>query len=1000
MKRLIALLLALATAAALVLGTGWYLWAQPAASIVDRTMQTTPESAAEQAAAEAATRVGTAGGADPNTAVLNPNVQGFFGQDATDVYNAVTATAFDEEGRLQITLNSTSLAFAGLQAGDLFWIDGDETTLFQGPYIGKVADTRQDGTGSTVMTIENATMDEAFDALNVDIQAELTEDSLISIEAVDGVDLQMQQDALAVYDTLEGGSGLPAPEPVSEEELAQSIATAESQRQKLEALQGTSDSAAAMAASGTADSARAVPLGSNFTPATPAPAQSDRSDMVGAEVSVKKDGIVASLEVDLSKVFGMVKAGEDSGKDANDKMLDTLKKGALEHDLEQLKNASESSPTCKLTGKIALTDLSCELHSDWALAYLAETPGTLGFKQLSVDYSSNLEYDVNFEGTFKNYSISGVKSQFTAGSWLKFEGLPYKKFPLFCVRFGAGAPIQITQYPNRSTGLAKTAMENVGSILPQVIGVVYVDTDGKLSLTYSMNYNLQCYVEGTYTVVEDSQKVWRNEPGSQHKLSRSVSVALGFEADMDLNIDAALDVFFCGVNVLDLNLIKFGAELDGKGELKATFSNAATSDGMMDPNLSANLNVYLRFYIKAIDLGVKMRVSLAFLGQKLLSVGSDELRWTLLDYTLHSWGTKKTTSYDKDTMVYHLMTAEDRDNVYFLTEDQKIAKQSKATGFYSILCDAKMTRFAGIDESYLYYIKPGEKNYDLCRVDKNTGITRTLRTNVANALGEDETRLFYTDGDDKTVLLGLIRETQKDTVFAAFDDEVSMLVPYQDRFYTLTQSDDPWSALFGGGTHYYLLDSSGTVLQDLGESPSPQDLPRWKTEKDRYTCRLVGTGQLHSHATAMYWIDPASQESVELEGVSGWNELGADMCVTQKADEGSELPYIIRGYSAADGHRYDVVPVHSDQAFFTLCQAEDGSWYFFDEDTDAGELYLYHMDAGFGGKTLLATYSRDDIGVSLDDCGMELIAGKLIFYSITGSDNAATGRTLLRYDIY
>lgn len=167
-----------------------------------------------------------------------------------------------------------------------------------------------------------------------------------------------------------------------------------------------------------------------------------------------------------------------------------------------------------------------------------------------------------------------------------------------------------------------------------------------------------------------------------------------------------------------------------------------------------------------------------------------------------------------------------------------------------------------------------------------------------------------------------------------------------------------------------------------------------------YTSQLVGTGQLHSHATAVYWISSTSEDSVKLEAVSGWNNLGPDVCVTQDAEEGSSLPYIIRRYSAVDGQMSDVVAVHSNQAFFTLCQAEDGSWYFFDEDTDAGELYLYRMDANFGNQTLLETYSHEDIGVSLDDCGMELIAGKLIFYSITGNDNSAIGKTLLRYDIY
>lgn len=1010
MKRLIALFLAIATAAVLLFGSWWFLWAQPAAAIVDHTRQNTPESAAPEEEEEAVpAQAGAAGGTDPNTAVLNPNVQIFFGQDATNVYSAITGTAFDADGRLQITLNTTGAgAFAQLESGDLFFIDGDETALFQGAYIGKVAQTQADENGNTVLTVESATMDEAFDALNVDIQATLTEDSLISLEAVEGVDLQMQQDALGVYDTLEGGSNLPAPEPVSAEELAASTTTPEGQQKKLDEVQRSAQAdTESVAMTGASATTEAVPLTADFTPVTPAPAKEDHSNMVGADISVGKEGIVASVEIDLAKVFGLKKTLSDGGgesggekQDANDAMMDSLEEGSLTHDLKQLQKASKEDPSCKIKGKIAITDLSCDLKSDWALAYLSETPLTLGFKQLGVDYSSNLLYDINFTGTLKDYSIGGVKSQFSVGSWLKLEGLPYKKFPLFCVQFGAGAPIRIASYPKSNADIAQTALDQVGSLVPVVMGVVYIDTDGKVSLTYSMDYNIECSVEGTYTVVKDSQYVWQQEPGSTQKLSRSFQASAGFEADMDLHVGAALDVFFCGVNVLDFNLIKLGAEFEGKGECKCSFSDAATSDESMDPSTTGYLDAYLRFYIKAIDIGLKMKVSLSFLNQKLFTAGLDKLRWTLFDYTLFDIGIPLDTYYDPDTMSCQSMTAEDPDNIYFLTEDGEIARQSKATGFYSVLCEATMTRFVGIDKSYLYYIKPGDQNYDLCRVSKSSGITRTILTNVANVLGEDAAQLFYTDGDDKTILQGLNRSTRNSSAFASFDDEVQLIVPYQDNYYVLTQSNDIFSMMFGGGNHYYLIDSSGNLLEDLGGSPSPHELPRWSTEKNMYTSQLVGTGQLHSHATAVYWISSTSEDSVKLEAVSGWNNLGPDVCVTQDAEEGSSLPYIIRRYSAVDGQMSDVVAVHSNQAFFTLCQAEDGSWYFFDEDTDAGELYLYRMDANFGNQTLLETYSHEDIGVSLDDCGMELIAGKLIFYSITGNDNSAIGKTLLRYDIY
>lgn len=1018
-KRLMALLLTVALIAVLLAGGLFYLWRQPAAAIVDRTRQATAESAApEQPPAEGEAvpaQAGGEGGADPNTAVLNPNVQLFFGADATAAYAAVQATSVDAEGRVELILSSTAeTAFSQLDAGKLFFLDGDDASLFGGAYIGKVADRRQNAEGNTVLTIESAAMDEAFDALNVDLETKLTKENLVSYEAVEGVNLQLTENLAADYAALEGGSGLTEPQPMTPEEEATAVSSnllQESLAAARQEQEGDTETELTNAA-GMRGKTVAEPLAQESTAAASSEAKKDAEKL---NTSITDNGVVISVAIDLVDVFGSGEKNKaedtkstgdkdtgkkDGQKTQNDKQVEILENGGLANDWESLKKSASEGDSCELKGKIALTDIEVDFHSDWALNYLTKSPLTLGFRDLSADYKANLSFDIGLQGNMTNLSLSSINSQYSIGTTAKFQGLPYKKFPLCCLEFSTGIPIKIVNYPKGNAGIATSAFESADSFIPKVMAVLYLDTNGNVTVSYSMGYNVVYSIDGGYNVIQNFEHVWEQSKTPEVTMKRNFSAGFDFEADMDAHVGVALDMFLCGVNIVDLNLIKLGAEMEGKGQFSLTASDEASDDGGMDPSISQYLDLYARLYIKLIDFHFKFTASLSFLNQELLTVGFDEFTWTWKDYTLGEWGNKRDTYYNPDTMSVQMMTAEDQDNIYFLTEEGQIAKQSKTTGFASVLCDVTMTRFVGIDRSYLYYLKPGESNYDLCRVAKDSGISRTIQTDVVNVLGEDSTRLFFTSGSDRKALLGIDRDTRKTTTFATFENNVQVMEAYRNTYYVVTQSDDIFSQMFGGGYNYYLLDSGGNLLQEFGENPAPHDLPRWSTEKDMFTSKLVKSGQLHSTSAAVYWISSSSEDSVQIDGVSGWNNMGDDICVTQDAEEGSELPYIIRRYSAVDGHASDVVAVHSNQAFFTLCQADDGRWYYFDEDAEAGELYLYRMNADLSEQTLLATYPQEEFGVSLEKCGMDQIDGKLIFYSITGNDDSSVGTTLLRYDIY
>ena len=1052
MKKLIALLLSVLVAASIVLGGGAFLWYQPAAAIVDRTMETAesavPGTAAQNETAQsdavmalAGQPGGDGGGAEPNTGTLNPNVRAFIGEDATAVYSSVQATAFNGEGQLEMTLASGS-AFAELDAGEIFFLDGDETTLFGGAYIGKVAKKNTDSSGNTVVTVENATMDEAFDALNVEIDSTLSQDNLISMEAVDGVDLQFTEDAAATYASLPGGSGLPEPVPLTQEQLDKatsrnslqdSLAVVETAAAEKEAAENETGDTTQTDVHGKSPKTEAEPLSTGQTPPTPVPqlpaatstplalppaatstplalppastatpaptatplylptptptplmlppgstptptptAKPSLGEAVTTDVDVSDEGLVATLQVDMVKAFGIV-TNDALSTDALDDVLDV-------------------DNSCTLTGKLSVTNISCDLNSDWSIDYLVDSPTTLGFKDLSMAYTADVDFDTVLDGKLA-MELKDDNSSFSIGNWFKMEGLPYKKFPIICAKFSVGAPIRIAQYPK---GDAK--ITDLGSIIPEVMLVVFVDMDGNISVTYNMSYNFSCDFDDEYVVVQDFEYVLANKNGGKPDISQTFKMSFSFETDMDIHTGIALDVFFCGVSILDLNLLKVGAQLQGTGGFEMTSTSEGSTDGQMSTTSSVDLDLYTRVYLQVVDLHVMMRATLSFLDKKILSAGFDEFVWTLFDLDLFTGGVVLDTYYDENTMSVGSRTAEDSEAIYFVTETGEIGKQSKSTQFYSTLSESdSITRFVAIDDSYLYYIRPGDDAYDLCRVSKESGIIRVLKGGVANVLGQDAKRLFYLSSSDKSVIRALDRGTYLDKAFSSFDDDVELMTSYEDRYYVLTVHSDLFSFLFGADLHYYLLDQNGNQVQDLGENPEPANLPRWG---DHFTERLTSNGQLRAIAEAVYWVPGGGGDAIEVEGVSGWAVFGKDIAVTQNAPEGSALPYMIRRYSGANGSVSDVIPVRSDQAFFTLCQDKDGYWYYFDEDTEAGEMYLYRLDSNLSNQTLLQTYSSADFGVSLESCGMEQIGGKLIFYSITGDDSSASGQTLLRYDIY
>jgi len=165
-------------------------------------------------------------------------------------------------------------------------------------------------------------------------------------------------------------------------------------------------------------------------------------------------------------------------------------------------------------------------------------------------------------------------------------------------------------------------------------------------------------------------------------------------------------------------------------------------------------------------------------------------------------------------------------------------------------------------------------------------------------------------------------------------------------------------------------------------------------------------------ATEMHWLSKDKSTNVLTECVSGWNYFETGIVTTLNNDTFMEkvedpdaepdaeprlvpvAPYKMVLYRAADGVRQDMIPVHSNQAFFTLQQTPSGDWYFFDQTDE--ELILYNMASDFSKKIPVKTFSLDELNCNLNDCAMEIMDNTIYFYTIT---NYETSQVLYRYDI-
>lgn len=121
-----------------------------------------------------------------NEGVLNKNIHIYTGDDAQAVNESITSVEFGDNGLILRFAGDTESGPALLGKGDIFWLDGSESTPLKETYIGKVTSNILQGEERAV-TVESPMIDEVFDELYLDGEFAVSADNIKTISTVDGV---------------------------------------------------------------------------------------------------------------------------------------------------------------------------------------------------------------------------------------------------------------------------------------------------------------------------------------------------------------------------------------------------------------------------------------------------------------------------------------------------------------------------------------------------------------------------------------------------------------------------------------------------------------------------------------------------------------------------------------------------------------------------------------------------------------------------------------------
>lgn len=897
-------------------------------------------------------------------AILSPNISLYDTEQSKSIENSILSVS-QVNTNLVLDVNRGS-PMESLEKGDVFFIQGTSESFLGEAYFGKISSKTEKNDYYTY-AIETPMIDEVFDYIDIDYSQDMSYSNISNIETPEGVIVSAVADLSSKFNMNTGA-----------------------------------------VKTGSFSNANVTLLSST---------QSNNVKTLGTDD--KKDDIYIEFNLDIIKLLrqlGVIPEKENISKDDPDMPSDgvlytvyytntglcyhtknchcltnsqysTSISGAKSMGLRACKICNpfdgswENESSLTLSGKVGLKDLMFSIMSEGD-AWTIEK----GFENLSIKTEGNFIAEAKLAGDFE-FEFSGDETQIVVGkneenAILTLEGLKQKLFPIAFISYDGTWNVKIGPNSDKVN-------------MPLTIGLmIYTDIYGNITAGAELHCSYTLPIEYNFDVFKDGKLLGIGADGGNEDATSEEAGAFNWgmkieaKADVDFQaLGASVMLYVGNMNVLELSLVRFGAEAQGT----LAFDSENYHNGNYGFSAQGKVCIYAEFF--ELDLKVKAKAKwfdgvVEINGDIEANIGP----WKRLELgRFGNTDVEASTHFNSSTMYVTSIIAGDSKNTYYKDEQGKLIAEKDS--YKTVIYDDEFFVICGIDDTYIYLLKQSESSgrlYDLYRIRKDGTSERRIVEEIKTFMECDETYFYYTLGDDTQTIMRLRRSDLKEESFASFDAEVAYMKKQSDGFYVGTTD----GFFLFTTINYYLLDSNGEIVEDYGEDPDISQYLLYECDGFYEATKIVSKGFLRDTASEVYWLSLDKKNYVEAESLNGWapsKEYG----IFVLADGDENHNYQIKLYCAENGKLISVVGVNSNQAHFTMVHDDYGTWYYLDE-TEAG-LTLYAMNENFENRRIIEELSYDDFPVTLEKCGMILMNGTIWFYEMP---NEYTANVLYRYSLY
>lgn len=930
------LILTLVLAAVLAAGavSGYLVMAhQPDSQILDHTMNEPP-------ATEGEDNSGDDSGDVPTQAVLSQNIVIFTQEEAKAVNAAIlTISSLDSGVEMKIA-NGSALESMGV--GDIFFLEGDKNTPFGMTYIGKI-DSVIPGEDSSIYILQTPMMDEVFDVLSFSESGVLAPNNLVSVECIPGVSLvgEAEQQSLSAgyggYVTnLSSSGGTVVPlvtiSPKEKTNLVFNVGV------DLFELMGLNDKPAS-----DQEQVDFMEAGSVTVYITDFGNRYHKEDCVylhTSKISIPLENALAQDYTPCSKCKPALRKDDDGVATSDEKL--------------------------ELNGYFGVKDLTYSATCNWDIL------SGEGLQDLYFDVNGTITAGLKVEGNLQ-WEISGRTTKYKLSNSIGFQGLKERLIPLAALHYS----VNLTPTPIAGIN-ANEQIRVLTSPMPlSVVGIVYVDGHGTLTVGFSAYFNYEKTFSYNKTIVRNGEFCYDSSYAPvEDKIETGIEVEV--TADIDLHTGCGLDLYVFNLKVFQLDVAQVGVEAAGEAKLQYTNGVAQGEDNAF------TWDAHVRGYFKLLQLKMELQAKLDILPWLDLSFDA-QYDFCLWDKTLFEYGKPSDTRFDASTMSYSHITAKDSSATYHKDTAGRLIMVKEGKRF--VLWDKPFFTICGIDKTYIYVLEENDSGtHNIRRIAKNGKTSKVVAEDVAQFLTIDEENMYFVQSFDKTVIRRLNRKTETVDTLANFSDNVVHMAKQGEHFYVVAGH----SSWFWTTNEYILMDKNGNTIANYGTSPKVSELRMRNYANFSVGIKTSSSGYLRDTAEAVYWIGKDGSYK-KINPVTGWNYCEGGV-LTMERDSGD---YIIVLYQAEDGSKVTLGSSEHSHALFTTAQDAQGRYYYLDQTSD--EVILYTVSPDLSERSVIQRLPKSDFPVDLSECSVVLADGKFYFYTIP---NDQTCDVLYQYNIH